>query len=278
MSDLVRNGLSSVSPKAIEPRMIDVPGIKNLRDVGGLITADGRRLTQGLILRSAQLGAEDPRTLDGLAALGLERVFDLRTIHETEALPDAVPDGVDVVHLDVLAGTSESVATGLEDLFEDPAAAMDILREGRVELHYLHTYKELVHLDSARTSYTSLFTELADGKVSLFHCTAGKDRTGWAAASLQLLLGVPLDSVIADYLASNGPTMELFQPILDSFTAVGGEPELLAPVFQVDAAYLNSAMAEVSALFGDIDGYFKEGLGLDRDITDALRHNLLQPG
>ncbi len=278
MSELVQDDPSEANSEALEPRMIDVPGIKNLRDVGGLITTDGHRLAKGLVLRSAQLGAEDPGTLDGLAALGLETVFDLRTSHETEALPDAVPDGVDVVHLDVLAGTSESVATGLEDLFEDPGAAMDILREGRVKLHYLHTYKELVHLDSARTSYRSLFTELADGKVSLFHCTAGKDRTGWAAASLQLLLNVPLEAVTSDYLASNGPTMELFKPILDSFTAVGGDPDLLAPVFQVDAAYLESAMAEVSALFGDIDGYFHEGLGLDRDITDALRHNLLQPG
>ncbi|MGB6058641.1 MAG: tyrosine-protein phosphatase, partial [Microthrixaceae bacterium] len=125
MSELVQDDPSEANSEALEPRMIDVPGIKNLRDVGGLITTDGHRLAKGLVLRSAQLGAEDPGTLDGLAALGLETVFDLRTSHETEALPDAVPDGVDVVHLDVLAGTSESVATGLEDLFEDPGAAMD---------------------------------------------------------------------------------------------------------------------------------------------------------
>lgn len=272
------DALSAAGSEASGPRLIDVPGVKNLRDVGGLTTADGHRMSERLVFRSAQLGADDPGALAGLAALGLEAVFDLRTSHETKSLPDAVPSGVEVVHLDVLADTSESVATGLEDLFDDPAGATEILRQGKVTDHYLHTYKELVSLDSARASYRSLFTRLADGKVSLFHCTAGKDRTGWAAASLQLLLNVPLESVTADYLASNGPTMELFGPILDSFAAVGGDPKLLAPVFQVEADYLASALAEVADQFGDIEGYFLEGLGLDRDVTDAIRHNLLQPG
>ncbi|HTN99222.1 MAG TPA: tyrosine-protein phosphatase [Microthrixaceae bacterium] len=278
MSDQIDDIVEGSSSGASEPKLIDVPGVKNLRDVGGLKTSDGHRMSERRLFRSAQLGDDDPDTLAGLAALGLEAVFDLRTSHETVSLPDAVPPGVEVFHLDVLAGTSESVATGLEDLFDDPAGATEILRQGKVTDHYLHTYKELVSLDSARASYQSLFTQIADGKVSLFHCTAGKDRTGWAAASLQLLLNVPLESVTADYLASNGPAMELFGPILDSFAAVGGDPKLLAPVFQVDAEYLSSALSEVTELFGDIEGYFHEGLGLDREVTEAIRHHLLIEG
>ena len=249
---------------------IDIPGITNLRDVGGQTTADGRRVRAGLLYRSGQLDHADEH-MTMLQDLDLGVVYDLRTQGEATHLPDRLPPDVELVHLDVLAGAESSLAAHLEDLFTDPIAAEAVLRSGDIPAHYLSTYRGLVSLESARDSYRSLYTDLVErSDVALFHCTAGKDRTGWAAAALLTLLGVPYDDVLADYLRSSRPVVESFRPVIDQFAAAGGDPELLEPVFMVDRSYLDAAMDEVRLTFGSIEGYFGDGLGLDADVLEAL--------
>ena len=91
----------------------------------------------------------------------------------------------------------------------------------------------------------------------------GKDRTGWAAASLQLLLGVPEDLVMADFLASNGYLRPMFQSFLDDFEARGGDPDLIAEFFWVRPEYLEAALDEMRTSYGTIERYFSDGLRLD---------------
>ena len=254
---------------------LDIPGITNLRDVGGQRTVEGRTVRRGQLYRSGQLNHADEH-MGLLEGLDLAVVYDLRTGGEATHLPDRLPAGVDLVHLDVLAGAESSLAAHLEDLFTDPVAADAVLRSGDINAHYLSTYRGLVSLSSARDSYRTLYTDLAGrADVALFHCTAGKDRTGWAAAALLTLLGVPYDEVLADYLLSSRPVVESFRPIIDQFAAAGGDPELLEPVFMVDHSYLDAAIDEVQLTFGSIEGYFAEGLGLDSDVQDALRARYL---
>lgn len=256
----------------------DIPGVTNLRDAGGHPTLDGRRVRAGALYRSGQLAHDGDEGTAALERLGLGVVYDLRTTVELEALPDRVPTGVEVVHLDVLAGATSSVATHLEDLFSDPAAAEAVLRSGDITQHYLSTYRDLVTLESALQSYRELFSQLAArDEVALFHCTAGKDRTGWAAAALLTLLGVDDALVTEDYLLSSAPVVASFQPYIDQFAAAGGNPDLLVPVFCVEPAYLDAARDQVRIAFGSIDGYFHEGLGLSRDVTETLRERLLTP-
>ncbi len=254
---------------------IEIPGITNLRDVGGQTTAEGRTVRAGRLYRSGQLDHADEH-MAKLQDLDLAVVYDLRTQGESTHLPDRLPPGVELVHLDVLAGAESSVAAHLEDLFTDPIAAESVLRSGDISAHYLSTYRGLVSLASARESYQRLYTDLAARTdVALFHCTAGKDRTGWAAAALLTLLGVSYDDVLADYLRSSRPVVESFRPIIDQFAAAGGDPELLEPVFMVDRTYLDAAMDEVQLTFGSIEGYFGDGLGLDADVLEALRERYL---
>lgn len=110
----------------------------------------------------------------------------------------------------------------------------------------------------------------------MFHCTAGKDRTGWAAASLQLLLGASYEAVSAHYLASNIETVELFSGVIDALAEHGLGPELVTPAFMVERVYLDAAIQEVFEQFGTIQNYFVEGLGLDQDAIEAIRHHLIE--
>ncbi len=264
------------SPGAELLSVPQIPGVTNLRDAGGHRTVDGRRVRSGVLYRSGQLDHSGDEAMAALQSLGLGVVFDLRTEVERAALPDVVPTGVEVQHLDVLAGATSSVATHLEDLFSDPAAAEAVLRSGDITQHYLSTYRDLVTLESARASYRRMFAALAArNDVALFHCTAGKDRTGWAAAVLLSLLGVDDTTVTEDYLLSSAPVVASFQPYIDRFAEAGGNPDLLVPVFCVEPAYLDAARDQVHIVFGSIEGYFRDGLGLDATVLEALRARLL---
>jgi protein-tyrosine phosphatase len=248
--------------------------VVNLRDVGGQSTPDGRRVRTGVLYRSGQLD-QDPHA-GPLGELGLSVVFDLRGSDEVQVAPDRLPADVELVHLDVLADSRERIATHLADLLTEPKLVEESLRSGAVEDHYRSTYRNLVLLDSARSAYAELFTRLASiDAPALFHCTAGKDRTGWAAAALLTLLGVDDRTVTQDYLLSSAPVLASFRPVFDRFEQVGGDPAVLVPVFAVTEEYLDAARGAVQEHFGDVEGWFRDGLGLTEDVPERLRSRLL---
>ena len=130
--------------------------------------------------------------------------------------------------------------------------------------------------EAARTAYAQMYERIADpaNLATVFHCSAGKDRTGWAAASFLSLLGVPQDVVFEDYLLSNDYLAESTAHTLEQ---VGGliDPALLEPVLGVDAEYLQASFDTVDSEYGSIDGYFTEGLGLDQATIDQLEKEFL---
>jgi protein-tyrosine phosphatase len=135
-------------------------------------------------------------------------------------------------------------------------------------------YRQFVSLDSAREAYAVLFEGLADPErlPAILHCATGKDRTGWAIAALQLLLGVPHDAVLADFLASNAELTPTLQPFIERFVAAGGDAEILEPMAMVRPAYLDVALDEMAHRFGTIEAYFADGLGLDARVQERLRN------
>jgi len=244
-----------------------MPGIPNLRDIGGHETADGRRVRTGRVFRSGQLDRTDG---DDLAGLGVRTVYDLRTERERGLAPDRVPDGVKVIIADVLGGAVDSAAATLTAYAADVQSAMKELGHGRGADLLRDSYRQMVSLPSASAAYRDLFTGIvgADGP-SLFHCTAGKDRTGWAAAVMLTLAGVPDDVVTRDYLSSNEFVLPAYQPLLDRLAAKGGDPYVLLPLLRVDASYLDAAWDEMRKMYGSVETYVGEGLGVDPDAVRA---------
>jgi protein-tyrosine phosphatase len=110
---------------------------------------------------------------------------------------------------------------------------------------------------------------------AVFHCTAGKDRTGWAAAALLSLLGVPRDVVVADYLRSNEYARSLYQVQIDGFVKGGGDPAIPSALFGVKQEYLQAAFDEVEQKYGGTGQYFSVGLGIDAVTQRRLRRVLL---
>lgn len=259
------------------------PGIgalPNLRDVGGHPTRDGGRVRRGLLFRSSDLSRIAGTDADALARLGIRTVYDLRTAGERTAQPDRLPPGSAYVVADVLRDAPGVNPTEFATLLGDPAAARAALGGGRAATFFVNANREFVRLDSARAGYRRLFSDLAGGASlpALFHCTTGKDRTGWAAAALLMLLGVPDAAVMEDYLLSGPRLLPMVRPMVDAFSARGGDPELLWPLVGVRPDYLEAALDEVRRLFGSIEGYFAEGLGLDAPTRAALRATFVEHG
>jgi protein-tyrosine phosphatase len=156
---------------------------------------------------------------------------------------------------------------------QNPREANAALGGGQVEASFQKSYREFVSLPSAKREFRKLFLGLAakDQLPALFHCTTGKDRTGWAAAALLTLLGVPHDTVVEDYLRSNDYIIPAYQKVIDAFVEAGGEREIPLAILGVKEDYLDAAFDEMQVEYGTIERYFSDGLGINADRQKALR-------
>jgi protein-tyrosine phosphatase len=259
---------------------IDIPSLPNLRDIGGYAVAGGGRVKMGQLYRSVDLSRLHGDDVAALAGLGIRTVFDLRTQEERSAQPDVLPPGAKAIVCDVLAGDKQAAPAQLFDSLVDPAATEKLLGGGKAAELFEEGYRLIVGLPSALAAYRAFFEAIAQDarRPALFHCTTGKDRTGWAAAMTLLLLGVSEDDVFHDYMLTNRDLLPALKPLYDKFEAAGGDPHLLDPVMGVERVYLQTALDALRAQYGSVEGYFTDGLGIDAAGQDALRRALIEPG
>jgi protein-tyrosine phosphatase len=245
--------------------------------VGGYKTRDGKTVARGIAYRSDTFNPMSAEEIKKLERLVLKNDYDLRTSAEVKAMPDELPPDVKYHLLNVLADAKGAAAAELEALLHQPKKANLVLGGGKIEAMFMEAYREFVTLPSAKKSYHTLFQDLANPQMSpgVFHCTTGKDRTGWAAAALLTLLGVPREAVMADYLRTNDYTLPQFKHAIDAFVAGGGERSIALAVLGVKAEYLEASLDEMEKRYGSIENYFSQGLGIDAAGQQALRERFL---
>ncbi|MGW1248778.1 tyrosine-protein phosphatase [Streptomyces sp. NPDC002535] len=249
------------TPLHLADRLIRLQGTVNFRDAGGYRTTDGHWVKMGEVYRSDSLEKLTDADLAKLRRLGVRTVFDLRMESERTTAPDRVPAGATHVVADVLAGTGTFTS-----MPKSPAEAEAMMVEGN---------RFMVSGDTARTAYTTVFDGIGTDRRRgvLFHCTAGKDRTGWSNAALLTALGVPQETVMADYLASNTYRAAANEAILSHLPAP--QAAVYKPLLDVRPAYLNASFDEVEDAYGSFRGYLRKGLGInDRELKE-LKKDLL---
>ncbi len=109
----------------------------------------------------------------------------------------------------------------------------------------------------------------------LFHCTAGKDRTGWLAAVVLTALDVDRDTIVADYLRTHELNAVGRDYTMTTMASRIDQPEILLPLLEVRLEYLEAAFLEADRCYGGMDGYLREGLGLTEDDLERLRAVML---
>lgn len=255
-------------------RRVRLASAPNMRDLGGIPVSSGA-IRAGLLYRSASLAKLDEADEAIFESLGITTVYDLRTSTEREDAPDRVPENVRSVWLDVVADSQDNVAAQIPTLLADPAALENMLGGGRADGYLADANRKFVSLPSALAAYRSFYLDLIDEDrtgAALFHCTTGKDRTGWAAASFLLLLGASEDDVRQDYLETNTDLAPALQPMLAALQEKGVRTELLDPILGVRDSYLDAALDELRTRYGTIENYARSGLGLtDLQIGELRR-------
>ena len=251
--------------------------LPNLRDVGGWPTTDGATLRRGTLYRSAALSDPGVATDPTVESLGLAEVVDMRTAAEAAARPDHVPAGARVTSVDILRDTPGSAAdlpSMLARGAADPGALLATL-DARAVME--RTYRQFVSVPTARSGFAKVARRVlhADGRPVLVHCTAGKDRTGWAVAILMTAAGATPDSVEQEYISVRPAVGALFADLLAQAEEVGLDAERLRPLLDVEPGFLRAGMNQVEQDFGDFDTYLREGLGLEDSEVTALRAALV---
>ena len=256
---------------------VAIATVPNLRDLGGWPTRDGGRVSRGLLYRSTELNQLAGADMETFAALGIRSVYDLRTEKERTAQPDQLPPGTEHVVVDVFKDSVDAAPAQLFSVMTDPKAAEEMLGGGKGLALFEAGYREIVSLPSACEGYRRLFTDVAEERhrPALFHCTTGKDRTGWAAAAILMLFGVDDELVMKEYLLTNTELLPAEQPAIDRFGAMGGDPDLIRPCVGVAPEYLDAALDEMRKRFGTIEGYFSDGLKIDQRGQEELRTALI---
>ncbi|MER5930556.1 tyrosine-protein phosphatase [Streptomyces sp. NPDC002054] len=259
-------------PQAETIRQIPLQGAVNVRDLGGYRTYTGGQVRQGLVYRSDALSKLTAADLTTVSGLGLTKVVDFRIPMElqydgADRLPSGLtPTSRPVSDLGLYGTLVGAIGSG------DPVKQEQMLGGGRAEAYMRDIYRTFVTSPENRAQFAATLRETADGRQGpmLYHCTSGKDRTGWLSYVLLRALGVPQSSAERDYLASN-----TFRGAYDAQVRAGlkqsgrmQNPDLLIPLQEVRQDYLDAATAQLEAEYGSFYGYLTKGLGLSlRDLV-----------
>ena len=244
--------------KPLPPALLQ--GASNFRDVGGYHNADGRRVRQGQVFRSDHLAGLTPEDLLRLAALGIGHSLDFRGAAEYTATPYSIP-GVQRLALtiepSVIARMQALVVQGIVPTTEETVALM------------CETYRDFVN-HNAGTFGRFLKHLLEQPTPQVFHCTAGKDRTGFAAALLLSALGVDRATIEHDYLLTN----QLYKR--DNRLEGSGHPHVMKVLWQVQPEFLHAAFEAVDTQHGGMQDYLHGAIGLSPQELAALQRLMLE--
>lgn len=276
-------------------RLLNIDGTINFRDMGGYAAADQRPVVWKRLFRSGQLNEISDDGIKTVADLGIRTVVDLRFDDETDRYPtirQAFPDA------DFISWQSELVAREKQPAKAIKRGWRDSLESGdsaqvREAMRLNYPAKLYSHQDVYKQMLLRLINQRSP---LLFHCAAGKDRTGVAAALILSLLGVSYDDIVEDYLVSQAQVAHL----LENWVAGGaanrhngkGEDtknndddfqkrlaqyprDLVQPVFDADLAYITTLLEYVDSTYSGFETYAIDVLQLEPEQLGKLRDNLL---
>ena len=242
-------------------RVWRLQGAPNFRDLGGYTGHQGRPLRWRRLFRSDHLADLTPADHARIRPLELARTFDFRGIAERAATPYDLPG---------VTQHSLAIEPTVVQRMHDIAAAGTALTAPVVTELMKELYRALINDRADR--FAELFGHLIDSDApSVFHCTAGKDRTGIAAALVLLALGVSRDVVVADYMLTNELVRD--PALIESETPL----EARAVLWRVQQGFLDTALAIIDADHGGIDRYLTQRLRLTPAALRALASGYLQP-
>ena len=248
----------------MSPRRIPLDGAVNFRDLGGYETADGRRLRWGRVFRSDSLAELSAADLSRLEGLGVRTVCDFRGEPEREHKPNRPLGAAVTTHaIGFMPQGGDELLIAARDGSIDPT---------EIERRVQDIYRRFAVKHSASFAQLLELIASADALPLIYHCTSGRDRTGFASAMLLTALGVPRATIEADYALSNVYRRDLRFQVGDAVSA-----DVMSALTQAHPDYLRAALNAIEAVHGSIETYLRDCLGVDDTRRARLREHLLEP-
>lgn len=240
--------------------------LTNFRDIGGYETQSGRKIKKNLMFRSGEisrLSKEDHQAFE--YDFGIQTIFDFRGEDEKLKSPNDSFDRVKTVDLDICKDSNGNSAS-MEDLIRgktDPDTYMKSL------------YRDFIFTDSSRKGYRTFLEHISELETPfIFHCFAGKDRTGFGAALILSILGVSKSNIYHDYLLTNRLRQKANDRLLGEMKKTGAnneELEMVRTMMEVKPDYLDVSFNEIEENYGDIHHFIKDGLDVTKDVVDKIK-------
>ena len=258
----------NIAYQSEDHRKIVFDGTSNTRELGGYKTEDGRSLKWGVLYRSDKLSELTDADQEYLLQLGIKRVIDFRSSEEKQNEPDQLPSTLKYIEMPIEADGAirpkvEAILKG--DLNEDVGAIL------------VETNKEFISDFSG--VYKGFIESLIENQEpTLFHCTAGKDRAGFAAALVLLAVGVPEKIVIEDYMKTNKYTEETIQDYINKINlySLGSvDAEILRPLLGVEERFIRAALDEIKQKYGSVENFIRDELKIRDESIIELKNFLL---
>ncbi|PEA54741.1 protein-tyrosine-phosphatase [Bacillus pseudomycoides] len=256
----------------VAERRLPLQGAFNFRDLGGYEAKDGRVVKWGKLYRSEELAGLTEEDIRCLYNLGLKTICDYRTDFEVNHKPNPEMKDVRQVSLPVMQDLAKDL--NINEFFH----LGDLSMLGKPGEYLVKMNRDFVTGNEAFVIFLELIQD-TNNLPLLNHCTAGKDRTGFASALLLLLLGVPEETVMQDYLLSNGFREQLNEKMMAFLGAqIKDETsiEILSAMFEARVEYLQAAFDEIHNVYGSVEQYAEKGIGITKEQLDDLRDLLLE--
>jgi protein-tyrosine phosphatase len=257
----------------VKNRHLPFSGAKNFRDLGGYQTVDGYTVRWNLLYRSDALHRLTNDDQRYLSALMLGWIIDFRAAHEKEEEPDRLPKDTDirVVEIPILDASTRVWRESREELVKK-------LKKINPDQYLFQTNIELAarFTPEMRQFIHQLLS--ADGRPVLFHCAAGKDRTGFAAAILLRILGVPQEVVMEDYLLTNQYFLPAYWWNIKLAQLIQGKQfaAVVQGFMEASPAYLRVAFEAIDHEYGSFKNYVRDGLKLSEKEIKYLKSLYLE--
>jgi protein-tyrosine phosphatase len=259
--------------KPLEPTLINIHHGFNFRDLGGYPGAGLKTIKQHKLIRSGKLDLLSDRDVQFLDDYGVRYDVDFRSPEELQQAPDRKPSDASYYHLPVFPVDETKVTKYINREEEDKIFSEHA--DGGYK-NMLKTYADMVLLPSAQKAYRGFFDLLlgndGDNEALLFHCSAGKDRTGMGAVYLLSALGVNKKLIRSDYIAT---TQYIQQPLEDVLVQIKKRhmgtnyEQSIRDLWTVKLDYLESAMATIDEHYGSMQHYLHSALDLtDQQVAD----------
>lgn len=263
----------------MESKIIRLSSLSNTRDLGGLITKDGRRVKDKKIIRSGELYNACPEDLKILSEeYRVREVIDLRNQTEAHQKPDKLPAGAKYI-INPIFDEAQMGMTHEKEMDAETSEyffVSGILKKESGADFMKGLYREFVNTPSCLSSYHSFIGEFLkdhDGSI-LFHCSVGKDRAGMGAFFLMSILGVEEKELIEDFMLTNFCIEKSLQKKIASLSKRIDDPrleEVYRNLFAVRKDYIQTVISIIMKDYGSYEAFFDKGLKITKEETEKLR-------